>query len=58
MKLFLQDKYSDKELKEILVNKKIDLNNEKHIKMESLLKYAYPINYVNENSVPTLYIYG
>ena len=58
MNLFLQDKYSDKELKEILVNKKIDLNNEKYIKMESILKYAYPINFVNENSVPTLCIYG
>ena len=30
MNLFLQEKYSDKELKEIIVNKKIDLNNEKH----------------------------
>ena len=58
MNIFLQDKYSDKELKEILVNKKIDLNNEKYKKMENILKYAYPINFVNKNSVPTLCIYG
>ena len=58
MNLFLQDKYSDKELKEIIVNKKIDLNNEKYKKMENILKYVYPTNFVNKNSVPTLCIYG
>ena len=30
----------------------------KNIKLENILKYVYPTNFVNKNSVPTLCIYG
>ena len=58
MNKFVGNKYSDKELKEMMNNNKINYDNEKYKDLNNIVKYAYPINFINENSVPTLCFYG
>ena len=58
MNKFIGNKYSNKELKQMMKGKKIDKNNEKFIELNNIIKYCYVINFINENSVPTLCLYG
>ena len=58
MNKFIGNKYSKKELNEMLNNKKINLENEKFKEIEKIAKYCYPTNFINKKSVPTLCYYG
>ncbi len=58
MNRFIGDKYNDKDLNEILINKKINKDNEKYKEMHKIIKYAFPLKYINTNSPPTLCEYG
>ena len=42
----------------MLINKIIDINNENYKVLYKIAKYTFPVYYINENSVPTLCIYG
>ena len=56
--LLLGNKYSEDQLKQIFNNTYLDEENEIYKKMIALINIAIPINYVDENSIPTLCIYG
>ena len=56
--LLLGNKYSEDQLKQIFNKTYLDEENEIYKKMFALINYAIPINYVDENSIPTLCIYG
>jgi acetyl esterase/lipase len=58
MNRFIGYKYTKKELDEMMINKKINLENEKFKELQKIVKYCYPSNFINENSVPTLCYYG
>ena len=52
--------YNDEEMKEIIdeKNKAIKKDNEKYIKLNNIVKFAYPITFIHSESVPTLCQYG
>ena len=58
MNLFIGKKYNDKQLKEMIKDKKINIENENYIKLNKIVQNAFPINFINKNKVPTLCIYG
>ena len=58
MNKFIGNKYSNKELKQMINGKKINKGNEKYLELNNKAKYCYPINFINENSAPTLCLYG
>ena len=58
MNKFIGNKYNIKELKEMMINNKINLDNEKFKELNKIATYTYPVNFINENSVPTLCLYG
>ena len=58
MNFFLGNKYTAEDLKEMIVNGKINETNPKYQEMLNLFKYAFPINFVDENTLPTLCQYG
>ena len=58
MNCFIGNKYNNKDIKEMMINKTIDKNNEKYKELFKIAKYTFPVYYINENSVPTLCIYG
>ena len=58
MNIFLGKKYSDEELNTMMENKKIIENNEKYQELLNNVKYAFPTEYSNNNTIPTLCIYG
>ena len=59
MNLFTGSKYSEADLKEmILENKKINYDGEKYKEMDKIVQHAYPVNFINSNSVPTICLYG
>ena len=43
MNSFIGDKYNDKDLNEILINKKINKDNEKYKEIHKYIKYAFPL---------------
>lgn len=58
MNNFLGKKYNKGELKGMLNNKKIKEEDEKYKELLNIVKYAFPIEYINNNTIPTLCIYG
>ena len=58
MNLFIGEKYSKKELKEMIENKKNKIDNEKFKEIFKVSKYGFPIIYVNSSTIPTLCQYG
>ena len=60
MNLFTGEKYKSEEVINMYNDneKKVDENNKKYKEMLQILEYAFPINYVDEKSLPTLCIYG
>ena len=58
MNRFIGYKYNDNELKEMMIREKINLENEKFKELNKIVKYCFPTNFINENSVPTLCFYG
>ena len=58
MNLFLGKKYTDDQLKEMVENKRIKTDNEKFQEMFKIVKNAFPVNFIDSNTVPTLCEYG
>jgi len=59
MNIFIGKKYSDADLKEMLFeNKKINYDSEKYKEMIKVVQHGFPVNFINEASVPTLCLYG
>ena len=58
MNSFIGDKYSEKEINEILINKKINKENEKYKEILKIINYTSPLKYINSNTPPTLCEYG
>ena len=55
---FIGKKYNDSELKEMIENKKIKVDNEKYQELLKVVKFAFPSYYAISNIIPTLCIYG
>ena len=58
MNIFLGKKYSEEELNKMLDNRKIKEDNDKYKELLNIAKYAFPVEYVNNNTIPTLCVYG
>ena len=58
IKLFIGQKYNDKQLKKMIKDKKINIENENYKKWNKIVQNAFPINFINKNKVPILFIYG
>ena len=58
MNNFIGGKFSKKEIKEMSENKKIKTENEKYKELFKIVKNAFPVNFVNSNTIPTLCHYG
>lgn len=58
MNIFIGKKYSKDELNNMIENKAINENNEKYQELLNIVKYAFPVQYSINNTIPTLCIYG
>ena len=58
MNFFLGKKYTDEELQEMVENGIIKEDSPKYHEMFNIVKNAFPINFINSNTVPTLCQYG
>ena len=58
MNNFIGKKYNDSELKEMIENKKIKVDNEKYQELLKIVKFTFPSYYAINNIIPTLCIYG
>ena len=58
LNLFIGNKYSQDELKEMLKNNAIDKNNTKYIELFNKAKYGFPINWMEGKDTPILALYG
>ena len=58
MNNFIGKKYNDSELKEMIENKKIKVDNEKYQELLKIVKFAFPSYYAISNIIPTLCVYG
>ena len=59
MNMFIGNKYSTDEIKEMLDNnKKIKIDNERYQELLKTAKFTFPITFVNSDTVPTLCLYG
>ena len=58
MNNFIGKKYNSSELKEMISNKKIKVDNEKYQDLLKVVKFAFPSYYAIYNIIPTLCIYG
>lgn len=58
MNSFIGGKYTDKEIIEILEDIKNKKDNEKYKELLKIVKYTFPVTFVNNNTVPTLCNYG
>ncbi len=58
MNIFLGKKYSDDYLKKMIVNQKIDKNNQNFKSLFKIIQKAYPTYYIDKNSIPTICVYG
>ena len=58
MNSFIGKKYNDSELKEMIENKKIKVDNEKYQELLKIVKFAFPSYYAINNVIPTLCVYG
>jgi len=58
MNAFLGLKYKDEEILEMVENGNIKENNAKYQEMLNIVKNAFPVNFVNANTIPTLCEYG
>ena len=58
MNAFLGLKYKDEEILEMVENGNIKENNPKYQEMFNIVKNAFPVNFVNVNTIPTLCEYG
>ena len=60
MNAFLGKRFSDEEIKEMIDDKtkNIKKDNDKYKKLFNIVKLAFPTNYINNKSVPTLCQYS
>lgn len=58
MNLFIGNKFTDKEMKEMLENKVIKKDDKKYKEMLQIAQYTFPIKFINSNTIPTLCQYG
>jgi len=58
MNNFIGKKYNDSELKEMIENKKIKVDNEKYQELLKVVKFSFPSYYAISNIIPTLCVYG
>ena len=58
MNNFIGKKYNDSELKEMIENKKIKVDNEKYQELLKVVKFTFPSYYAISNIIPTLCVYG
>lgn len=58
MNSFIENRSTENELYEMMENDEINVNNEKYKKLYSIAKYGFPVNLINEDSIPFLYVYG
>jgi len=58
MNAFLGLKYKDEEILEMVENGNIKENNAKYQEMLNIVKNAFPVNFFNANTIPTLCEYG
>ena len=58
MNNFIGKKYNDSELKEMIENKKIKVDNKKYQELLKVVKFAFPSYYAISNIIPTLCVYG
>ena len=58
MNSFIGNKFSTQDIRGMIENKKIKLNNEKYKEMFKIAKNTFPTNFINSNTVPTLCKYG
>jgi len=58
MNSFCGNKYTDKEIKTMIKNKKIKTDSEKYKEMIKIVQNAFPIKFINSKNVPTLCEYG
>ena len=58
MNVFIGKKYNNKQLKGMIKGKDINNDNEDYKKLYKVAKNSFPINFINNNTVPTLCIYG
>ena len=58
MNNFIGKKYNDSELKEMIENKKIKVDNEKYLELLKIVKFTFPSYYAISNIIPTLCVYG
>ena len=58
MNNFIGKKYNDSELKEMIENKKIKVDNEKYQELLKIVKFTFPSYYAISNIIPTLCVYG
>ena len=58
MNSFLGKKYTDEELQEMVENGIIKEDSPKYQEMFNIVKNAFPVNFINSNTVPTLCQYG
>lgn len=58
MNRFYGLQYTDDELKQMMVNNRLDKNNEKYKKMFPTLENAYPTHFIKSNSLPVICVYG
>ena len=56
MNLFIGKKYNDKQLKGMIKDKKINVNNDEYKKLYKIVYKTFPYNFINK--IPTLCIYG
>ena len=58
MNLFIGNKFTDKEMKEMIENKMIKKDNKKYKEMFQIAQYTFPTKFINSNTIPTLCEYG
>ena len=58
MNSMIGNRFNSNEIKGMLQNKKININNENYKKLIEFSKYVFPVNYIKNNTVPTLCVYA
>ena len=58
MNVFIGKKYNNKQLKGMIKGKDINIDNEDYQNLYKNVKNGFPVNFINNNTLPTLCIYG
>ena len=58
MNLFIGNLFSNDELKKMIKDGEIDIENEEYKKLLNKAKYGFPVTFITNNSLPTISVYG